>query len=300
MSKLFPGLVLPTTVVGSYPVVKGRGISSLFDPYRHAVKIAVADQLAAGIDIISDGQVRGDMVNMFTGLIPGIRGDEVIGPVSPASGPITVNDTHYALSEASRVKGIITGPTTLSFALHIITPTYRNRGELALDLSRVLAREAELLEAAGVTILQIDEPILSTGIADIRNAADAIQYTTRGLSIPVCLHVCGDISSILDELLSFPVSILDFEFARSPANLSLCREFDFGKKMVGFGCVDSANPFVEPVSLIRERIGSALTVFSPEQLFIDPDCGLRMLTREAAVHKLGHMVEAVQSVRQEL
>jgi 5-methyltetrahydropteroyltriglutamate--homocysteine methyltransferase len=300
MSKLFPGLVLPTTVVGSYPVVKGRGISSLFDPYRHAVKIAVADQLAAGIDIISDGQVRGDMVNMFTGLIPGIRGDEVIGPVSPASGPITVNDTHYALSEASRVKGIITGPTTLSFALHIITPTYRNRGELALDLSRVLAREAELLEAAGVTILQIDEPILSTGIADIRNAADAIQYTTRGLSIPVCLHVCGDISSILDELLSFPVSILDFEFARSPANLSLCREFDFGKKMVGFGCVDSANPYVEPVSLIQDRIGSALTVFSPEQLLIDPDCGLRMLQREAAAHKLGHMVEAVQSVRKDL
>jgi 5-methyltetrahydropteroyltriglutamate--homocysteine methyltransferase len=300
MSELFPGLVLPTTVVGSYPVVKGRGISSLFDPYRHAVKIAVADQLAAGIDIISDGQVRGDMVNMFTGLIPGIRGDEVIGPVSPASGPITVSDTRYALSKASMVKGIITGPTTLSFALHITTPTYRNRGELALDLSRVLAREAELLEAAGVTIIQIDEPILSTGIADIRSAAYAIQYTTRGLSIPICLHVCGDISSILDELLSFPVSILDFEFARSPANLSLCREFDFGKKMVGFGCVDSANPFVEPVSLIRERIGSALTVFSPEQLFIDPDCGLRMLTREAAVHKLGHMVEAVQSVRQEL
>jgi 5-methyltetrahydropteroyltriglutamate--homocysteine methyltransferase len=300
MSELFPGLVLPTTVVGSYPVVKGMGLSGLFDPYRHAVKIAVADQLAAGIDIISDGQVRGDMVNMFTGLIPGIRGDEVIGPVSPASGPITVNDTRYALSEASRVKGIITGPTTLSFALHIITPTYRNRGELALDLSRVLAREAELLEAAGVTIIQIDEPILSTGIADIRNAADAIRYTTRGLSIPVCLHVCGDISSILDELLSFPVSILDFEFARSPANLSLCREFDFGKKMVGFGCVDSANPYVEPVSLIRERIGSALTVFSPEQLLIDPDCGLRMLTREAAAHKLGHMVEAVQSVRKDL
>ena len=300
MSKLFPGLVLPTTVVGSYPVVKGRGISGLFDPYRHAVRIAVADQLAAGIDIISDGQVRGDMVNMFTGLIPGIRGVEVIGPVSPASRPITVSDTSYALSEASKVKGIITGPTTLSFALHITTPSYRNRGELALDLSHVLAREAELLEAAGVSIIQIDEPILSTGAADIRSAAEAIHYTTRGLSAPVCLHVCGDISTVLHELLSFPVGILDFEFARSPANLSLCREYDFGRKMVGFGCVDSANPNVEPVGLIRERIGSALTVFSPEQLLIDPDCGLRMLTREAAAQKLGHMVEAVQEMRKDL
>lgn len=300
MSGLFPGPVLPTTVVGSYPVVRGRGILGLLDPYRHAVRTAVADQLAAGIDIISDGQVRGDMVTLFTGLIPGIRGAEVIGPVSPASGPITVSDTRYALAEAPQVKGIITGPTTLSFALHIATPAYRNRGELALDLSRVLAREAELLQAAGVAMIQIDEPVLSTGAADIQNAAEALQHAIRGLSVPVCLHVCGNLTSLLPDLLSFPVSILDFEFTRSPANLALCREFDFGKKMVGFGCVDSASPQVEPVSLIRERIQSALAVFSPGQLLIDPDCGLRMLPRDAAARKLQHMVTAVAEARDDL
>ncbi len=237
------------------------------------------------------------MVNMFTGLIPGIRGGEVIGPVSPASGPITVSDTRYALSEAPRVKGIITGPTTLSFALHIATPAYRNRGELSLDLARVLAREAERLEAAGVAMIQIDEPVLSTGAVDIQNAAEAIKNVIGGLSVPVCLHVCGNLSSLLPELLSFPVSILDFEFARSPSNLGLCREFDFGKKMIGFGCVDSARPEVEPVSLIRERIQGALTVFSPGQLLIDPDCGLRMLPRDAAARKLQHMVTAVAETR---
>jgi 5-methyltetrahydropteroyltriglutamate--homocysteine methyltransferase len=300
MSGLFPGLVLPTTVVGSYPVVRGKGVSGLLDPYRHAVKTAVTDQLAAGIDIISDGQVRGDMVTQFTGLIPGIRGADVIGPVSPASGPITVSDTRYALSKAPRVKGIITGPTTLSFALHRATPAYRNREELALDLARVLAHEAGLLEAAGVAMIQIDEPILSTGAVNIQTAGDALHHTIQGLSVPVCLHVCGNLTSLLPELLSFPVSVLDFEFARSPANLALCREFDFGKKMVGFGCVDSASPQVEPVSLILERIRCALAVFSPGQLLIDPDCGLRMLPREAAARKLQHMVSAVAEARNDL
>lgn len=300
MSSLFPGMLLPTTVVGSYPVVRGKGISGLLDPCRHAVKTAVADQLAAGIDIISDGQVRGDMVTMFTGLIPGIRGGDVIGPVSPASGPITLSDTRYALSEAPRVKGILTGPTTLSFALHLATPAYRDRGELAIDLARVLAKEAGLLEGAGVTMIQIDEPVLSTGAADIPGAAEAIGKVIRGLSVPVCLHVCGNLASLLPELLSFPVSILDFECARSPANLAVCREFDFGKKMIGFGCVDSASPQVEPVSLIRERIQSALAVFSPGQLLIDPDCGLRMLPRDAAARKLQHMVTAAAGVRDDL
>ena len=85
----FINKVLATTVVGSYPVVKGTGLSSLFDPLSAAVKTAVADQMAAGIDIISDGQVRGDMIQAFASRLPGIKGQEVIGKVQPASSPIT-------------------------------------------------------------------------------------------------------------------------------------------------------------------------------------------------------------------
>ena len=300
MSRILSGTILPTTVVGSYPVERRRSISGLIDPFREAVKIAVADQLSAGIDIISDGQVRGDMVGMFTGQIPGIRGNEVIGPVSPAAGPITVADTRYAISRAPRVKGIITGPSTLSFALHIATPSYRNRGELALDLAEALAREAVLLEGAGVSILQIDEPILSTGAADPGMAAEALRRVTGNLSVPVCLHVCGSLAEVIDDLLAMPIDILDGEFARSPENLALFRECDTGDKMIGFGCIDSSSPGVEEVELIRDRIGKALTVFGPEQLLIDPDCGLRMLPRNAAFAKLSRMVEAVRQLRREL
>ncbi|MDD3622577.1 MAG: methionine synthase, partial [Methanofollis sp.] len=66
--------VLPTTVVGSYPVVKTGGLRSLLDPLKGAVETAVADQVRAGVDIISDGQVRGDMITAFVSRLPGIRG----------------------------------------------------------------------------------------------------------------------------------------------------------------------------------------------------------------------------------
>ena len=81
----FINKVLATTVVGSYPVVKGGGLKSLFDPLHAAVETAVADQIGAGIDIISDGQVRGDMIGAFTAKLPGIREQEVIGKIQPAA-----------------------------------------------------------------------------------------------------------------------------------------------------------------------------------------------------------------------
>jgi 5-methyltetrahydropteroyltriglutamate--homocysteine methyltransferase len=164
----------------------------------------------------------------------------------------------------------------------------------------VLAREAGLLREAGVSIIQIDEPILSTGAADIATATEALRLVTGNLSVPVCLHVCGNLSAVIDDLVAMPVDILDGEFARSPENLPLFREVEIGTKMIGFGCIDSSRPEVEEVDLIRTRIERALTVFAPEQLLIDPDCGLRMLSRESAFSKLSRMVEAVRQVRDEL
>jgi 5-methyltetrahydropteroyltriglutamate--homocysteine methyltransferase len=145
---------LPTTVVGSYPVVKGTGLRALVDPLKHAVEVAVADQIAAGIDIISDGQIRGDMIHAFTSHLPGVRGSQVVGKVQPAQKPITLADTRYALSKHSKVKGILTGPSTLAHSLKIETTFYRNREELILDLAQALAVEACYLQDAGVTILQ--------------------------------------------------------------------------------------------------------------------------------------------------
>jgi 5-methyltetrahydropteroyltriglutamate--homocysteine methyltransferase len=289
--------VLATTVVGSYPVVKGSGLRSLFDPLHNAVETAVADQIAAGIDIISDGQVRGDMIQAFVSKLPGIKGQEVISKVQPASGPITVGDTKYALGKAPKVKGIITGPTTLAHGLHISTPMYRDKEELALDLAAALISEVKALEAVGVTLLQIDEPIFSTGMADLVIGKQAIEIITKSLKIPTCMHVCGNLGNILDEILKFNVNVLDFEFSDNPANLDLLSRRDLAGRMIGYGCVDSSNEKVESISEIKKRIEKGIEVFDPRIVLLDPDCGMRMRSREAAFAKLKHMSEAAKMVR---
>jgi 5-methyltetrahydropteroyltriglutamate--homocysteine methyltransferase len=294
------GVLLPTTVVGSYPVIPGHGLSSIVDPLRSAVKTAVEDQVSAGIDIISDGQVRGNMIQAFASGIPGINGQDVIGKVQPATASITAGDIKYALSKKSMVKGIITGPSTLAHGLHISTAMYRNREELALDLAAALSFEAKSLEKAGITILQIDEPIFSTGIADLSAGKQAIDLITRNLQVPVCMHVCGNLSEIIDDLLKFPVSILDFEFSNNPSNLALFDSRSLSGRMIGYGCVDSTRDEIETVGEIRTRIKRGLEIFGPEAMLLDPDCGMRMLTRDAAFRKLKNMAEAAKIVRKEL
>ena len=293
----FINKVLATTVVGSYPVVKGGGLMSFLDPLRTAVETAVGDQLAAGIDIISDGQVRGDMIGAFASHLPGIRDQEVIGRIHPAAGPITVADTKYAISRAPKVKGIITGPTTLAHGLHISTPMYRNKEEMVPDIAAALLAEARALEASGIALLQIDEPILSTGIADLNVAKQAIDMITSGLRTPVCLHVCGNLGNILDELLKYNVNVFDFEFANNPANLDLLSRRDLNGRMIGYGCVDSTTDRIESTAEIRKRIEKGVEIFDPKIMLIDPDCGLRMRTREAAYAKLKYMCDAAKEVR---
>ncbi len=293
----FVNKVLATTVVGSYPVVKGSGIRNFFDPFHGAVETAVSDQIAAGIDIISDGQVRGDMIGAFSGKLAGIKGQEVTNKIQPAASPITVADTKYARSRAPRVKGIITGPSTLAHGLHISTPAYRNKEELAADLAAALVPEARALESAGITLLQIDEPILSTGIADLAIAKDCIDLIAKSIRVPVCMHVCGSLGNVIDEILKFNVGVLDFEFSKNPDNLDLMSRRDLAGKMIGFGCVDSTTDTVETVAEIRTRIERGVSVFGAKSMLVDPDCGMRMRSRNAAFAKLKNMCDAAKEVR---
>jgi 5-methyltetrahydropteroyltriglutamate--homocysteine methyltransferase len=292
ISKLFP-----TTVVGSYPVVKSVGLRSLIDPLRSAVENAVSDQLSAGIDIISDGQVRGDMISSFTQKLPGISGQRVVGKVEPPEKPVTVADTAYARSRHPLVKGIITGPSTLAHGLQIATPMYRNREELVMDLAQALVFEARSLEATGVTILQIDEPIFSTGMVDMQAGLESIQLITSQLAGPTCLHVCGDLVGVIDSILKMPVSIFDFEFSESQANMEILSKRDLKERLIGYGCVNSNDTGVESVATIEKRIRHGTEIFDPEMMLIDPDCGLRMLPRDVAYHKLKNMVEAARRMR---
>jgi len=237
------------------------------------------------------------MIGAFTSKLPGIREQEVFGKVQPASGPITVGDTKYAISKAPKVKGIITGPTTLAHGLHISTPMYRNKEELVPDLAAALLVEARALEAAGITLLQIDEPIFSTGIADLAVGKLAVEQIAAGLHTPVCMHVCGNLGNVIDEILKFNVNVLDFEFANNPDNLDLLSRRDLAGKMIGFGCVDSTTDRIESTAEIRKRIQKGVEIFDPKIMLIDPDCGMRMRTHETAYAKLKYMCDAAKEVR---
>lgn len=292
-------VLLPTTVVGSYPVVKGTGLSSILDPYKKAVEFAVAKQIEAGVDVISDGQVRADMVSAFVSKLPGIQGNTVVGRVQAAERPITGSDTRYALTKHKYVKGILTGPCTLAYALQINTPTYRNRNELVMDLARALHSEAKFLASAGVYMIQIDEPILSTGAIEIKTAKEALKIIFNDVNVSSGIHTCGDLNSISTEWARLPVDVIDFEFSVSPENLDSLSRHDLKGKKIGCGCVKSSDPYVESVAEIQTRIVSCIDVFGAENIFVDPDCGLRMLEPEVAFAKLKHMCDAAKNLRGE-
>lgn len=295
-----PGHILPTTVVGSFPAEPRRTLRSLLDPWHEAVCQAVDAQISAGITIISDGQVRGDMIGTFASRLPGIRGKDVIGRVMPPNIPITIKDTKYACSKHPYVKGMLTGPSTLAYGLHISTSNYRSRDELVPDIAGALSSEARALGSLPITLLQIDEPIFSTGAADLDLGRKAIEQITQQVEVPVCLHVCGPLSRIIDDFVTMPVQVLDFEGSVDPENLSSLSSRDLREKYIGFGCVDSSKAQIEDVPTILSRIRKGVDLLGPERLLPDPDCGLRMLPQEVAYAKLSRLCEAVAIVRSEI
>ena len=111
------------------------------------------------------------------------------------------------------------------------------------------------------------------------------------------MHVCGNLADVIDGILKFNVNVLDFEFSKNPKNLELFGSRDLAGRMVGYGCVDSSTDAVESIPEIKTRIERGVEVFGPRTMLIDPDCGMRMRTREAAFWKLKNMCEAAKEVR---
>jgi 5-methyltetrahydropteroyltriglutamate--homocysteine methyltransferase len=319
-----------TTVVGSYPVIKRnpKGIGSkvsnilgVYDEFIPCMEIAVNDQIDAGIDIISDGQVRGDMISIFAENIPGmvVEGDipKIVGKIRAADKSIGASDLSFALKTAKSiskdfqvnselfidsqfnetckgVKGIITGPTTLVLSSRIEGFYNRDKkGKIIGDMANALKKEAHDLERAGATMIQIDEPFLSTGVAEISDARKAINTITEDLKVPVSMHVCGEIGEILKDILKFPVQIIDCEFAGINSNIESLKSEYSGSKKIGFGCINTKNEAIENLEQILNLIKEGINIVGKENMILDPDCGMRMFSREIALQKLKKMKETV-------
>ncbi|WP_405292999.1 methionine synthase [Methanobrevibacter sp.] len=308
---------MKSTVVGSFPVsenspsnFKDKLMKSFgaYDPFKDSIKDSVIAQLDAGVDIISDGQVRGDMVSIFTEYIPGMKiedGNTVI--VSKIRNPIqeiSVKDLQYAkkvmkdyykgnIPEGKGVKGIITGPNTIVHSSRI-AGFYKNKEDAIIDLAHSLKFEVDAIARKVKPVyIQIDEPFLSTGMVDMKTARQAIDILHDGLEIPLAMHVCGILSDAFSDIARFNVDILDFEFAGNNVNLGVLEKNvqKIGNKKIGFGCVDSSVNTVDKTEDVEELVRKAIEIVGKDNLLLDPDCGLRRAPKEVAFSKLKLMNE---------
>ncbi|MFX0068539.1 MAG: methionine synthase [Promethearchaeota archaeon] len=294
-----------TTVIGSHPKCDTRDLD--------AIKIAVDVQLEAGIDLISDGQVRYDMIKYFTGTIPGfkITGHEsvVAGKISPRKNrSIIVEDLLWVkqyVGERAKVKGIITGPMTLISSCKISkTSPYDNIFDRRLyrDTAEALAVEVKMLTEAGADSIQIDEPFYSVGVP-MDLAKECIELIVDGVQVPVSLHACGDIRKVFDHLLDFVgVDVLSHEFAASPQNLEVVtrEKLENNDKRLGVGCIKTNTEQIETQKEVLNLLRKAVELVGSENIWIHPDCGLTLLSCDTAQLKLKTMMEATRQLAKEL
>lgn len=317
--------VLPTTVIGSYPrpkwlreIIKGfkagrYDADALKEALDDAVIVVLRDHEEVGVDIPSDGEMRRDeMVEYFAERIGGFkfygpvrvwgnnffRKPAVVSKLSYVK-PIVVDEFLFAKRNTPRqvIKVTITGPYTI--ADWSFNEYYDSKEELAFELAAIINSEIRKLEEVGATFVQVDEPALTTHPNEMEWAVQAINKTVEGVSIKVGLHVCYSNYDILKPYFEvLKVSQYALEFAnRGFRDLEVVRGLS---KELGFGVVDVHSRRVEEPEEVAKAIFKVMTYVDPEHIYVNPDCGLKLLPRSVAKAKLSSMVKGVEVVRKEL
>jgi 5-methyltetrahydropteroyltriglutamate--homocysteine methyltransferase len=335
LSRSRPERLLPTAVVGSYSMpgwlerVKNdylhRRISrhDLEEIHDAAVKAAIKDQEAAGVDTISDGELRRDnMIDHFTTRLPGVQIDHaskkfyydfydcVVRGRLPTGSLGLVDEFRFLRRFTEhRAKVSVTGP--LSLVKRIRNEYYPSEEALALDVARVMNVELRELARAGATDIQVDEPYYSGFPEDLPWAVRALNALVEGVGARLSLHVCygnrygkpsweGSYRYLFPAVLEARIDQLTLEFARrGEDDVRLFKEFD-PPFALGLGVVDVKSHDVETPAIVAERIRPALELVPAKSLGINPDCGLMHLPRDVAFAKLSAMVEGTRLVRAEL
>jgi 5-methyltetrahydropteroyltriglutamate--homocysteine methyltransferase len=318
---------LLTTTIGSFPkpdyLQKARNAASagklsvdeLQDLERKATKEVIELQEGLGIDLLVDGEMaRGDMVAYFA---ENLEGMELGGLVRSYGNryyhkpvikdrvrwtrPITLDYYNLARSLTDKpVKGMLTAPYTIVEWSFI--EGYDTRRDAVLAMAEVVHQEALELERAGATYIQIDEPALHTRPEeDLDTAIESMNIVTDGLKATTIVHVCyGDLDKVYPKMLDMKVD----EF-----NLALCNvdyqwldlfKKDKFTKVLGAGVFDVHSHRVPTVEEMKDGIKKVLELLPPEQVVINPDCGLKTRTWDEAADQLRVMAQATREVKQEL
>jgi 5-methyltetrahydropteroyltriglutamate--homocysteine methyltransferase len=338
--------LLPTSLVGSYAqpdwLIDRKALAGRFPPrvrarelwrvapewleqaQDDATLIAIRDQERAGLDIITDGEMRRESYsNRFATALenvdidnPGTALDRsghpnpvprVVGKVRRKH-PVEVRDVAFLRANTDRmVKMTVPGPFTMSQQAQ--NDFYRHEEEMALDYAAAVNTEIKDLFAAGADIVQIDEPYMQArpekarqyGLTALNRALDGVTGTT---AVHICfgyaaiIHVRPPGYSFLPELEAAAVKQVSIETAQS--NLDCAVLAKLPSKTIILGVLDLSDMAVETPAAVAARIRRALPHVPAERIVVAPDCGLKYLPREVAFGKLRAMVEGAKIVRGEL
>lgn len=335
--------MLTTSIIGSYARPSwfiaaskaiGRGEfaeKDIEETLNDAVDIALLDQIEAGVDVVSDGEMRrhGFFTAGFYGRLSGLEElppkrkvgpaghdqrerYDAVEPLEAPNGLGLVEEFEYVRTRTEHaIKVPCPGPFTLAGRIQSGS-IYDSRMEAAHAFSEIINQELRALVEAGAEFIQIDEPSYAVHPDDPQAFVQLFNDTLEGVDARIGLHLCfGNFvgrpvahrtyEPLFPYILDTEADELAMEFAnRELAELELIEQVAEADKTVAAGLVDVKNYYVEPPELIAERVQAALKYISPEQLVITPDCGLSQTARWAARAKLVSMVEGVERVRQEL
>ncbi|HYB45706.1 MAG TPA: hypothetical protein VEC92_04210 [Nitrososphaerales archaeon] len=308
-----------TTTIGTYPVFpsaddteyyqkmvqKGLG-DEVTDPFLWSIEESVNDFSAAGIEMLSTGQTRGDLFSIFLDprFVKGIEWDgpqaRVTGRLSRISG-LRLQDVKFARSVTPKqlsIKEPITDAYTLARFAKISTGSYRDTRELARDINRklVIPELEDMQESGAVAMVQLDSPYLaseSTNPSYIRGLFEEVASASK---IPIVLHVCGDTTRLFRFLTSLPVQALELDFYHYPRLLDEAARRNFDQS-IGMGVTDGQSPRVETVDEIASLIRRGTKALGEERVgWLHPHCGQRSLHREMAFEKNANLTIARDDV----
>jgi 5-methyltetrahydropteroyltriglutamate--homocysteine methyltransferase len=341
-----PQRVLTTTVVGSYPQpdwlvdrallskgvprVRLRSIWRVPEEFLEqaqddATRLAIRDMERAGIDVITDGEMRRESYsNRFATALDGVDADHpgvitnrtgqetlvprVVGPIRRAR-PIELRDMQFLRRNTERpAKITLPGPFTM--AQQVKNEYYRDAEDLAMAYAEAVNAEAHELQAAGADVIQLDEPWLRNDPEGAkRYAVPAINRALAGLTVPTALHLCFGYAAVvkqqkptgysfLPQLADTIARQISIEAAQPRLDLAVLAELS-GKTII-LGVIDLADPAVETVDQVTARIRAGLARVPADRLILAPDCGMKYLPRETAFGKLCALSAGAQAARAQL
>ena len=339
-------MLFPTTLVGSYPQpdwlidrprlagrfpprVRARELWRVAEPWLReaqddATLLAIRAQEAAGLDIITDGEIRRESYsNRFATALDGVDVDNpgtaldrsghpnpvprIVGPVRRRH-PVEVEDVRFVRAHTTKpIKMTVPGPFTMSQQAQ--NDYYPTEEAAAMDYAAAVNEEIRDLFAAGADVVQVDEPYMQARPEKARQyGLRALNRALEGVGGQTAVHICFGYAAIihqrpsaysfLPELRGCSCKQVSIETAQSGLDCAVLTSLP--DKRIMLGCLDLSDPAVETPETVVRRVQRALDHVAADRLVLAPDCGMKYLPREVAFGKMQAMVAAARILRSEL